>query len=314
MKFQDSMLAYFLNQLDNLDPKLHEPLYSVSWGRDIKLRSGISMGNESTSFIRTTIGGIGTQKATGKPWISPDTTTLPGVSVDGERITQPLRLLGREISYSSIELERSQQLGMSIDTQKYEAMNVMYQMSTDEMVYIGDTDVGATGLLNNAGVTVSPVANDGTGPSTLWSTKTPDQILRDINEMLESCWAGTGYSICPDKLLLPPAQYAYLVATKLSTDGNISILSYLEQNTISLKVNGRALDIRPVKWLTGRGVAGVDRMVAYTNMEDKVRFPMVPIRRETPYYLGIKFNAPYIWIYGEVEIIYPECIQYRDGI
>jgi hypothetical protein len=55
-------------------------------------------------------------------------------------------------------------------------------------------------------------------------------------------------------------------------------------------------------------------MVAYTNNEDRVRFPMVPIRRETPYYLGIKFNAPYIWAFGEVEFPYSETVIYRDGI
>ena len=104
----DSTLAYFVNQLDNLDRKLYEPLYNVTWGRDINLRTGITMANESTSFIRSNIGGIGTQRAQGKPWISPNTTTLPGVSVNGERIVLPLRLLGQEISYTSVELERSQ--------------------------------------------------------------------------------------------------------------------------------------------------------------------------------------------------------------
>jgi hypothetical protein len=74
------------------------------------------------------------------------------------------------------------------------------------------------------------------------------------------------------------------------------------------------LDIQAVKWLAGRGTGGKDRMVAYTNDENRVRFPMVPIRRETPYYLGIKFNAPYIWAFGEVEFVYPETVRYGDGI
>jgi len=115
-------------------------------------------------------------------------------------------------------------------------------------------------------------------------------------------------------VLLPPTQFAYISSQKVSTAGNVSILQFLEDNSISLRVNGRKLDIQPVKWLTGRGASGADRMVAYINQEDKVRFPMVPVRRETPYYLGIKFNAPYIWAFGEVEFIYPETVVYRDGI
>ena len=309
----DSTLAYFVNQLDNLDRKLYEPLYNVTWGRDINLRTGITMANESTSFIRSNIGGVGTQRAQGKPWISPNTTTLPGVSVNGERIVLPLRLLGQEISYTSVELERSQLVGQPIDAQKFDAMNIMYQMNTDEMVYVGDTDVGATGLVNSSLVTSAAVAN-GTAGTPQWVTKTPDEILKDVNDMVTAAWQASGFAACPDKVLLPPAQFAYISSQKVSTAGNVSILQFLEDNSISLRVNGRKLDIQPVKWLTGRGASGADRMVAYTNQEDKVRFPMVPVRRETPYYLGIKFNAPYIWAFGEVEFIYPETVVYRDGI
>ena len=313
MKTFDSTLAYFVNQLDNLDKKLYEPLYSVTWGRDIKLRTGITMANESTSFIRSNIGAVGTQNATGKPWLAPNSTTLPGVSINGERVVLPLRLLGQEVSYTSVELERSQLLGQPIDQQKFDALNTIYQMATDEMIYVGDAAVGATGLINSSLVTSGAVANGAAGGST-WASKTPDEILADVNKLIEAAWQASGFSVCPDKLLLPPVQYAYIASQKVSSAGNVSILTFLEDNSISLRVNGRKLDIQPVKWLTGRGAAGADRMVAYTNDENRVRFPMVPIRRETPYYLGIKFNAPYVWAFGEVEFVYPETVRYADGI
>jgi hypothetical protein len=58
-KTRDSALAYYVNQLENLDKSLYEPLVSVTWGRDIKLRPGITMSNESTSFIRSAFAGAG---------------------------------------------------------------------------------------------------------------------------------------------------------------------------------------------------------------------------------------------------------------
>lgn len=313
MKTFDSTLTYYVNQLDNLDPKLHEPLYSVTWGRDINLRTGISMANESTSFIRSTIGSVGTQSATGKPWLSPNSSTLPGVSINGERVVLPLRLLGQEVSYSSVELERSQMYGQPIDQQKFDGLNILYQMATDEMVYVGDTAVSAQGLVNSSLVTSGAVAT-GASSSTLWASKTPDEILADVNTLVEATWTASAFSVCPDKLLLPPVQYAYIASQKVSTAGNVSILTFLEDNSISLRINSRKLDIQPVKWLTGRGAGGANRMVAYTNDEMRLRFPMVPIRRETPYYLGIHFNAPYIWAFGEVEFVYPETVRYADGI
>ena len=317
-KTRDSALAYYVNQLENLDKALYEPLVSVSWGRDIKLRPGITMSNESTSFIRSAFAGAGglSQNLTNggnMPWISPDTTVIPGISVNGQKIVLPLRLLAREVSYTSVELERSQLTGQLIDTQKMDALNMLYQMNTDQMVYVGSSDVGATGLINDANITESMVVN-GLSGSPLWEDKTPDEICADVNTLLTNTWLAAAYAVCPGDLRLPPAQFAYIASQKVSSAGNVSILKFLEENTIALKINGKPLNIQPVKWLTGAGSDSTDRMVAYTNDVSRVRFPMVPIRRETAYYQGIRYTAPYIWAFGQIEFVYPETVQYADGI
>ncbi len=320
---RDSALAYYVNQLDNLDKRLYEPLVSVSWGRDIKLRAGITMSNESTSFIRSAFAGNGALLNAGgssspgvggnMPFISPETNDIPGVSINGQRIVTPLRLLAREVSYTSPELERSSLVGQPIDAQKMDALNILYQMNTDQMVYIGAPEVGATGLLNNASITSGNVAN-GVSGSPLWINKTPTEILADVNSLLESTWSASAFAVCPSAIRLPPAQFSYLSSQLISSAGNMSILQFLKQNSIALAINGRELDIQPIKWLTARGSGSVDRMMAYTNDESRLRFPMVPIRRETPYYQGIRFTAPYLWAFGEVEFVYPETVQYADGI
>lgn len=318
-KTRDSALSFYVNQLDNLDKRLYMPLTSVSWSRDVKLRGGITMSNESTSFISSTFAAAGSlsqgngSSGGNMPWISPETTAIPGVSIDGTRVVYPLRLLAREISFTSVELERSQLLGQPIDAQKTNALNILYQMNTDQMVYIGASEVGATGLLNSALVTAGNVVN-GIGGSPLWINKTADEILLDVNSLIQSTWAASAYAVCPSSLLLPPAQFAYISSQKVSSAGNVSILKFLEDNSISLRINGKALDIQPVKWLVGRGAGSTDRMVAYTNEEDRVRFPMVPIRRETAYYQGIRFTAPYLWAFGQLEVVYAETLQYADGI
>jgi hypothetical protein len=315
VRTKDSTLAYYVNQLENLDRRLYEPLTSVSWGRDIKLRSGIVMGNESTSFIRSAFAAPGTLQNTvgNMPWISSETTAIPGVEVNGQKIVLPLRLLAREISYSSVELDRSALTGQPIDVQKLDAFNILYQMNTDQMVYIGSSDVDATGLINSADVTATTVAT-GISGSTSWAQKTPVEILADVNTLLQGAWLASAYAVCPSKLLLPPFQFSLIASTLVSSAGNQSILEFLKKNSIALTINGKELDIQPVKWLAAAGSGSADRMVAYTNEEDKVRFPMVPVRRETAYYSGIRFIAPYLWAYGEMEIVYPETVRYADGI
>lgn len=317
-KTRDSALSYFVNQLDNLDKRLYEPLVSVSWSRDIPLRAGVTMSQESTSFIRSSFAApgslaVGTSNNGGNmPWISAETNAITGVDINGQRIVTPLRLLARELSYTSVELERSQLTGQPIDLQKMDAMNTLYQMNTDQMVYIGSADVSATGLLNNASTYNSQVAL-GVSGSRLWSAKTPDEILADVNTLLNSVWSNSAFAICPSKLLLPPAQFAYICSQKVSSAGNVSILKFLQDNSISTVQNGM-LDISPVKWQTGRGTGAADQMSVYTKDESRIRMPMVPVRRETAYYSGIRYTAPYLWAFGEIEFVYPETFGSAYGI
>lgn len=313
-KTRDSTLAYFVNQLENLDKRLYMPLVATSWGRDIKLRSGITMSNESTSFIRSAFAASGTLNgANGNiPWVSAETTAIPGIEVNGQKIVTPLRLAARELSYTSVELDRSALIQQPIDVQKMNAMNTVYQMGIDQMVYTGSTDVGATGLVNSADVTATEVVDGGSG--TAWTTKTPVEILTDVNTLINDCWQSAAFAVCPSKLLLPPAQFGYIATQLISSAGNQSILKYLVENCITKQITGKDLDIQPVKWLTGAGTDSQDRMVAYTNEEEYVRYPMVPVRRETAYYMGIRFTAPYLWALGEMEFPYLETLRYADGI
>jgi hypothetical protein len=315
---KDSTLAYYVNQLDNFDQTLHEPLVSVSWGRDIKLRGNVTLANESTSFTRQSFGGAGTQSGfianqQSIPFISPNSTAIPGVDVNGERLVTPLRPVAREIGFTFIELQRSQLLGQPIDQQQLLALQTMYQMETDSMVYVGSSDVGAEGLVNSSLVTVTSAPN-GAGGSPLWANKTPVEILADVNSILQASWAAAGFAVCPSELRLPPAQYSQISTQLVSSAGSVSILKYLAENCIANNINGKPLNIQPLKWLTQRGGSSANRMMVYTNELNYVRFPMVPVQRQTAYYKGIHFLCPYVYGFGEVEFVYPETVRYMDGI
>lgn len=306
---QDSNEAFYLNQLEAFDPTLNLPYFDVTWSRDISLRPGITFAHAAASFTRSTFQALGTQDAQGKPWVDPNSNVLPGVSVSGQKVTKPIRALAFEITYNEIELIQSQALGMGVDMSKMEALQSLYQMWTDEQVYIGDAKQGYTGLVNapNIGVVEAPHG--------LFETGTPGEILADINKMLTAAWKASGYKITPTDLRLDPLNYSSLLTRLVSeTGGAESILMYIARNSLCNARNGRPLNIQPLKWLEGRGTDGKNRMMTYSNNPLMVRFPMVPIRGTQPYVHGINYNRPYIWAYGEVEMIRPETILYYDGI
>jgi len=309
----DSTGAFLIGELERLDQKLHDPLVSVTWPRDIDLREDVTIADEVSSFTNSTFASAGGITPTGKAWISKDANAITGVALDIGKTTHPLYLWGMEVKYTLPELESAQKIGRPIDVQKYDAMKLKHQMDIDEMVYIGDTTYGQTGLFNLSGVTPTNVVAGGTGGTT-WTTKTPDEILLDVNNLLTATWAATGWTIMPAELRLPPTQFSYLVSQKVSNAGNISILEFLRNNSMSNAANGRPLNIQPVKWLVGRGAGGKDRMVAYTRDPDRVRYPLVPLQRTPLEYRSLYQITTYFGRLGCIESPYPETIGYADGI
>lgn len=319
----DSAGVFLIGELERLDQTMHEPLVSVMWGRDIDLREDVSIADEVSSFTLSNFASSGGIQTTGKSWIGKDTDQITGMSLDIGKTAHNLYLWGNELAYTIPELESSQRLGRPVDAQKYAALQLKHNMDIDEMVYTGDTLLGFPGLTNNDGVNgivtnVAPVADTGTGSSTLWSSKTPDEILADVNELLTSVWSDSAWALCPSRLLLPPTQFGYISSQKVSDAGNISIKKFLEENSIAMEVNGRALEIYPSKWLVGRGVpaddVATDRMMAYTKDKMRVRFPLVPLQRTPLEYRSIKHITTYFGRLGVLEVVYPETIGYRDGI
>jgi|SRR5579859_1166788 len=326
IKTVDSTGAFLVGELERLDLTLHEPLAAVSWGRDIDLREDVTIADEVSSFTLSTYGspgGLGTGNAigNGKAWIGKATDQIAGVAVDIGKTPNPLRPWALEIKYDILELESAAKLGRPIDQQKYDALVLKHQMDIDEQVYIGDTAMGDTGLINkaNAGVTTNFAA--GAAGQTQWTQKSPDEILADVNNALTTVWQNSAWAVIPSRLLVPPAQFGYISTAKVSQAGNISILKYIMENNLLTTSGKGKLDIFPLKWLIGAGVGGtlgttgtVDRCVVYTKEKNRVRYPMTLLQRTPIQYDSIYHKSTYFCRLGVVELVYPETIGYFDGL
>lgn len=328
----DSSGAFLVGELERLDQTLHNPLAAVTWGRDIDLREDVTIADEVSSFTLSTYGsagGLGTGNGigNGKAWIGKNTDQITGVGLDIAKLPFPLRPWGVELKYTILELESAAKLGRPIDVQKYEGMQLKHQMDIDEQVYIGDTTTGDTGLVNNTLVTnVSNLANGALGGAA-WTTKTPAEILADVNAALMSVWTASAYSVMPTRILLPPVQFGYISSQLVSLAGNNSILKYLQDNNL-LTTSGRGkIDIFPSKWLIGAAAGGTigteggpvagttyNRMVVYTKEKQRVRYPMTLLQRTPIQYESIYHKTTYFCRLGVVEVVYPETIGYFDGL
>lgn len=322
----DSTGAFLVGELERLDQELHMPLAAVTWSRDIDLREDVTIADEVSSFTISSFANAGNLGAgngirNGKSWIGKSSNQIGGVGIDIGKIGVPLRLWGMEIKFSIPELESAAKMGRPIDDQKHEGLKLKHQMDIDEQVYVGDGTTLDTGLLNHTLVTnVSNVPN-GAAASPLWSSKTPGEILADVNALIQSVWAASAFAVMPNRLLLPPAIFGYISTQLISSAGSVSILKYLLENNV-LKSSGQGeLQIQPAKWLIGAGSGGtfgttgtVDRMCLYAKDKKYVRFPMTMLQRTPVQYQSIYHLSTYYCRLGAVELVYPETIGYRDGL
>ena len=322
-KTVDSTGAFLVGELERLDQETHMPLSDVTYARDIDLREDVTIADEATSYTLSTFaaqGASGNGIGTGKAWIGKNSDQITGIDTDIAKVPTALGLWGMELKYTIPELVSAAKLGRPVDQQKYEGLQLKWAMDTDEQVYIGDSSKGLKGLVNSAQVTPSSLPA-GLAGSTLWSTKTPDEILADVNLALATTWKASAVAVMPNRMLLPLTQFSYIATAKVSSAGNMSILKYILENNLLTTSGQGKLEIFPSKWLDGAGTGGTlgdattaCRMVVYNKQYRFIRFPMTMLDRTPVQYDSIYHKTTYYGRLGGVEMVYPETVGYFDGL
>jgi hypothetical protein len=311
----DSAGVFLIGELERLDQRLHMPLASVTWTRDIDLREDVTIADEKSSYTNSQFGQVQGIAGSNKAWVGKEANAIVAVSLDIGKTVQPLELWAMQLSWTIPELRSAEQMGRPVDQQKYMGMQLKHQMDCDEQVYVGDTVLGMPGLLNHTLLT-----NTGNALNGNWAAATPAQILADVNALLNSVWAAAGWAVIPNKLLVTPTEYAILVSTLISTAGNISILKFLLENNLAVTQAGQKLDIQPVKWLLGTnnantlGVAATNSMFAYVQDPMRVRWPYVPMQRTPLEWRTLWQLVTYYGRLGAVELVYPEVCGRRSNL
>ena len=331
-KTVDSSGAFLNGELERLDLTMHAPLVSITFPRDIKLRTDVAVADEVSSYTVSTFGapgGLGTGQTTvgGISWVGKTSTAVTRTSVDIGKVTQPLSPWAEELAYDIFELESAAKVGRPVDQQKYDALKMKHQMDVDQMVYFGDSTRGFFGLVNSnnrpgsdAVTAVSNVPNGANG-TTQWSTKAPTEILADFNLGIVTTRANSGFAVVPSDVLLPTNQFGFISTALISQAGSMSILKYIRENNLVETAGVGSININPSKWCNGAGQGGtigqlgtVDRMITYTNDKDRVRYPMTMLQQTPIQYDGLWHKRTSFCKLGVLEIVYPETIDYQDGI
>ncbi len=304
-------MAFLVGELEKRDPKVREPLTSVTWARDIVAKTGGGW----VEFTSTLNVSYATAGANQNGIIDGETNNIPVMQADIGKDIYKVFTWANILKIPFVDQAKLQNIGRSLDDILDKGIRLNYNKTIDQNVYLGLA--GNTGLVNDPNVLASSVAVGAAG-STNWTKKTPTEILNDINQLMTAGWEASNYDLTgmPNHILIPPSQYAYLVSTVVSSAGNRSILDYLLENNIG-RNQGVDVAIMPSRWCIGAGAGGTDRAVAYANDEDKLYFDLtVPLSRimTQPSVENVAYLTAYAAQMGVVKFLYFQPPRYGDGI
>ncbi|MFL0167662.1 DUF2184 domain-containing protein [Candidatus Clostridium helianthi] len=309
-----SGMAYLEGELEKKDPKLNEPLASVTFARDMPIRVGGGW-VETTSHL---FANYATSGGNNNGIIRGQSNDIPVVQADTSKDIFKTFAWSNILKVPFIDQQKMQGIGRSLDAILDTGIKLNYNKALDYICYKGVPELNVYGLVNNPDVTTSTVANNGAGTSTKWANKTAQEIQEDINILINTTWKNSEYDLTgmATHILVPPEQYNYLVNHVVSSAGNVSILTYLLENNLA-KNQGLDLDIQPSRWCIGAGLSNTDRMVAYVNDESRILMDIpVPLTRAMtqPSVNDMAYLTGYVANLGQVKTLYYQCIEYADGI
>lgn len=312
--------AFLISELEKRDPNIRKPLTSFTYPRDIVIQSGGGW----VDYVSAMSVGYGTTGGSGSSLIQAGGSNgLPIVQANVDKGIYKAHAVAMALRIMFQDMQRANFIGRSIDQLLQDGIRLTYDKHLDQNTYVGFTEYGTTGLINNADATETTVAQ-GASTKTNWVDKTPNEILNDVNTALTETWAQAGYSLdaIPNHILIPYEEYTYIMNTPftLVSEGAqvafSSIYEYIKKHNIT-NANGGDLYIGATMWCKGAGTSNTDRMVVYVNHERFVKMDeLVPLNRNmtAPNPTNFCYDTAYSANVSEVEVFYPQTITYWDGI
>lgn len=308
--------AFLVSELEKRDPVIRKPLTSFTYPRDIVIETGGGWVDyvSAMSVAYGMTGGAGNGPVT-----AGGANGIPIVQASVDKGVYKAHVFAAALRVMFQDMQRSNYIGRSLDNLLQDGVRMAYDKHMDANVYVGLTDYGTTGLVNNRDAVETTAASNGqTSSSTKWKDKTPEQILKDVNDALTAGWAANEYdeSAIPNHILLPYEQYLYIMTTKVTDLATETIYDFLMKNNAATKAGGD-LFIGATRWCKGAGTDSKDRMVVYNNDRRFVKMDeLVPLARimSQPNVANVCYDTAYMANISEVQLFYPTSIRYVDGI
>lgn len=234
---------------------------------------------------------------------------LPRADALAETIAAKVYTVGDSYGYNYNEILNARMANVNLAAWKALAARRGVDIKLNRVAWFGDAAHGITGFLGNANITSVTIPADGTGSSKLFSTKTADQIIRDMNSIINEISTATNGVEMADTVCMAPAVYDLLESMPKSQYSDRTILEFL-----------RGAHPSVTRWLkvgelAGAGAGSTDMVVAgvfreeYIRFENPVRFDQLPVQPR-----NLEFVIPCVARTLGVTVNVPTCFATAYGV
>jgi hypothetical protein len=233
---------------------------------------------------------------------------IASADVKGQEFVSPVKGYATSFKYNLQEIRASARAGKRLEERKAKAARGAWERALDTVIWNGDSTHGLLGLLNQPSANTCTLASDGTGGLATWASKTPDQVVRDLNAMAFCGVNLTNEIEIPNTMLLPPTADQFISSTRMGDGSDKTIKEFF------LGQNEYIKTIKTSIKLETAGSGSTRRAVIYNPSPDKLEC-VVPQEYEMldPERDGFSWKTICHARTGGVLAFYPMSITYADG-
>lgn len=306
--FDSSESMFLQRQLDYIKQQTYDIKYAELKARKlIPVSSEADPGAENIFYRQYDQSGIA-------KIISNYADDLPDADVSGKEFFATVKTLGASYKYNIQEMRAAVYGNVPLEQRRANAARRSIAQKENKLAFFGDTASNLIGLFSAPNVTSLTIPATGTGSTTQWVNKTPDQILFDMN-LVANTVVSTSLGVeNPDTMLLPLSQFNYVASTARSQYSDKTILNYFLENNPYIK------EVEWVNELKGAGVSGsgggpYDRMYAYRRSPEVLTLEIPSDFEQLELEIrNLVYKVPCIERFGGVLVYYPLALAFGDGI
>lgn len=301
-------LTFLVSQTTLIEPQVYRTQYP-----DIQYARFVPVDTTAPEWVQT-ITFFSTDTVGAAQWFHAQAQDVPNADVVRSKFQQGVEMAAIGYQFNIEEINVARLVNTNLQADRALAAKRAYDEFVDRVALRGDSDKGWTGLLNSTTVPSGIVAA-GTGGTT-WATKTPDEILADVNSSLSGIYLGSNTVEYSDTLLLPLDRMLAIGTRRIDAVNQTTILEWIRRNNVYTLTTGNALTIQGMRGLDTMGAGGTHRALAYRRDPTvvKMHLPMphrfLPVFQKGP----LVFEVPGIFRLGGTEFRRPQSARYMDGI